>query len=81
MDGSSDGVKDAYLAYLKQYRACLAEEHVDKLEDMWTELDSLWMRIKHWVQIVHDIEYGYGDPLRCKVSLADVVCFPSMAHE
>jgi hypothetical protein len=25
------------------------------------------MGIKHSVQIVHDIEYGYADPLRCKV--------------
>ena len=58
------------MAYLKQYRACLAEEQVDRLEGLWTQLDALWMRIKHWVQIVHDIEYGYGDPLRCKVGAA-----------
>jgi hypothetical protein len=21
---------------------------------------------RYWIQVVHDIEYGYGDPLRCK---------------
>ena len=37
---------------------CLAETDVDKLEDMWRELDELWMEIKHWIDIVPDIEYG-----------------------
>ena len=59
--------KDGYVAFLQQYRTCLAEERIERLEGLWTKLDELWMRIKHWVQIVHDIEYGYGDPLRCKV--------------
>jgi len=30
-------------------------------------LDKIWMQIKYHIQIVHDIEYGYGDPLRIKV--------------
>ena len=29
---------------------------VDKLEPMWAELDRLWMEVKYWIQIVHDIE-------------------------
>jgi len=34
---------------------------------MWTELDRVWMEIKYPIQIVHDIEDGYGDPLRTKI--------------
>ena len=45
----------------------LSECQVDKLEAAWTELDRLWAQIRYWIQLVHDIEYGYGDPLRCKV--------------
>ena len=48
VDSSCDGAKEGYVAYLKQYRDCLAEEQVDRLEGLWTQLDALWMRIKHW---------------------------------
>lgn len=57
----------AYIAYLSQHRACLAERDKKKLEDQWCLLDKLWMDVKYPIQIVHDIEYGYGDPTRSKV--------------
>ncbi len=47
-------------------RDCLAETDVEKLEAQWTLLDELWMSVRHYIQVVHDIEYGYGDPLRTK---------------
>eukprot|EP00730_Choanoeca_flexa_P012726 TRINITY_DN4561_c0_g1_i1.p1 TRINITY_DN4561_c0_g1~~TRINITY_DN4561_c0_g1_i1.p1 ORF type:complete len:553 (+),score=159.79 TRINITY_DN4561_c0_g1_i1:51-1709(+) len=56
-----------YVGYLSHYRHCLALEDIDGLEPAWLELDRLWMDIKYPIQIVHDIEYGYGDPLRVKV--------------
>ena len=43
-------------------RKCLAETDVDRLEDLWRELDELWMDIKHWIDIVPDIEYGEHPP-------------------
>lgn len=33
---------------------------VSMLEAQWQLLDEKWMAIKHWIQIVHDIEYGYA---------------------
>ncbi|CAL8470879.1 g10421 [Coccomyxa elongata] len=68
VEAEDAAVKADYLDYLKQYRTCLAETDIDRLEDEWRILDEKWMRIRYWIQIVHDIEYGYGDPLRCKVS-------------
>ncbi len=38
-----------------------------ELEPQWAELDRKWMAVRHPFQIVHDIEHGYGDPLRIKV--------------
>lgn len=67
VDTDHQQVKKQYLAYLGQMRACLAETGISRLEGMWRQLDVLWMDIRHPVQVVHDIEYGYGDPLRCKV--------------
>ena len=56
----------------------MAETDVEKLESQWTLLDELWMSVRHHVQVVHDIEYGYGDPLRTKVcpflNLLAIVC-------
>ena len=49
-------------------RASLAESDVEKLEAQWMLLDELWMSVRHYIQVVHDIEYGYGDPLRTKAS-------------
>mmetsp|Transcript_20019 Transcript_20019/g.60503 ORF Transcript_20019/g.60503 Transcript_20019/m.60503 type:complete len:574 (-) Transcript_20019:1909-3630(-) len=66
-EGSPDqAVVDTFVRQLQQYRDCLAETNVDKLEDAWKELDYRWVRNKYHIDIVHDIEYGYGEPLRCK---------------
>lgn len=59
-----------YVAFLQQYRDCLASTSSDPvaLEAMWRELDMKWMDTKAPIQIVHDIETGYGDPLRVKAT-------------
>ena len=73
-DGGGGGLQSnaqraAYVAYLSHYRVCLAStESAEKLEEMWTELDTLWMDTRGDIQIVHDIETGYGDPLRVKAT-------------
>ena len=40
----------------------------EDLEAAWNELDRRWMDCKMPIQIVHDIETGYGDPLRVKAT-------------
>ena len=115
MEADDREVKAQYLDYLRQYRACLAEEDVDRLEDEWRVLDEKWMQIRcagagpgqrcrtwrslrpcscwhwaaaasvaggawtgmqplasagaharrYWIQVVHDIEYGYAATSRC----------------
>ncbi|EFC42622.1 predicted protein [Naegleria gruberi] len=57
-----------YIAYIQKYIECLQERDSSKLEDVYRELDELWMDIKYHIQYVHDIEYGYCDSLRCKVT-------------
>jgi hypothetical protein len=60
---------EADLAFLEHYRLCHAtDSDSDTLEALWTELDRKWMDTKGWIQIVHDIETGYGDPLRMKAT-------------
>eukprot|EP01025_Chloroclados_australasicus_P045610 TRINITY_DN49_c0_g1_i1.p1 TRINITY_DN49_c0_g1~~TRINITY_DN49_c0_g1_i1.p1 ORF type:complete len:916 (-),score=51.99 TRINITY_DN49_c0_g1_i1:206-2953(-) len=56
-----------YVTFFQTYIQCLEETDIEKLEQLWTQLDIDWMKIKYWIQIVHDIEYGYSEPLRCKV--------------
>ena len=34
---------------------------------------------RYWIQVVHDIEYGYGDPLRTKVGGPCVAALPMQA--
>jgi len=51
---------------LRQYRRSLAETNPEKLESMWELCDRLWMETKDSLQVVHDIEDGYSDPLRVK---------------
>jgi hypothetical protein len=48
VEAEEAAVKADYLDYLKQYRACLAETDIDKLEDEWRILDEKWMRIRYW---------------------------------
>ena len=58
-----------YVAFLQQYRDALAlNAEAPALEAAWTELDRRWMDTKMPIQIVHDIETGYGDPLRVKAT-------------
>ncbi|KAL4434437.1 hypothetical protein ABPG75_000878 [Micractinium tetrahymenae] len=51
VDTDHQEVKRQYLAYLGQYRGCLAETDVSQLEDKWRQLDILWMDICHPVQV------------------------------
>jgi len=55
-----------FIPYLKQYRDTLVESDISKLEDLNKELDRKWMDIDYWIDFVHDIETGYGDPMRVK---------------
>ena len=52
--------------YMKAYRVAMAETEADALESAWHKVDSLWMDVKTSIQVVHDIEDGYSDPLRAK---------------
>lgn len=59
----------AYIAFFKQYRLCHSSDlSAKELEEHWSELDRKWMDMKGNIQIVHDIETGYGDPLRMKAT-------------
>ncbi len=60
--------QEQYIEYLSQYVQALSEDSIDLLEEAWSALDRLWVKVKYPIQIVHDIEYGYGDPLRVKVT-------------
>ena len=53
-----EDIRDLYVDYLSQYRSCLAETEIAKLDSMWCTLDEKWMRITYFIQIVHDIEYA-----------------------
>jgi len=59
--------QSTYIEYLSLYRGALAETDRNKLDSHWLQVDRVWMDLKTKIQIVHDIEYGYGDPLRTKV--------------
>jgi hypothetical protein len=59
--------QELYVKYFEKYSECLTETNKEKLDPQWEELDRIWMDIKYPIQVVHDIEYGYGEPLRCKV--------------
>lgn len=56
-----------YIKYLQSYKEALACTSIEKLEKKWIQVDIAWLEVKHPIQIVHDIEYDYGDPLRVKV--------------
>lgn len=57
---------DPMVSFLAQYRAALAETDLDSLEHAWNLVDRKWMDCQHDLQVVHDIEEGYSDPLRVK---------------
>jgi hypothetical protein len=68
-DGWNQDMRNAYVDYLKHYRHCLGlDADAETLENEWMELDRKWMDTKGPIQIVHDIETGYGDPLRVKAT-------------
>jgi len=56
-----------YVGYLKHYALCMREPDKNSLDSVWRRLDEIWMAIKYPIQLVHDIEYGYADPLRTKI--------------
>ncbi len=56
-----------YIKYLQSYKEALACTDIGKLEKKWIQVDIAWLDVKHPIQIVHDIESDYGDPLRVKV--------------
>jgi hypothetical protein len=58
-----------YIAFFEHYRLCHSSDvSAEALEELWSELDRKWMDTKGDIQIVHDIETGYGDPLRMKAT-------------
>ena len=61
--------RSAYTAFLLQYRDALALDGTPaELEAAWAALDRRWMECAMPIQLVHDIETGYGDPLRVKAT-------------
>ena len=62
--------RQAYIDFFEHYILChSAKGHsADGLEQLWADLDRKWMDCKGSIQIVHDIETGYGDPLRVKAT-------------
>ncbi len=60
-------VQHDYFEFLRQYRKALAVDRFEDLEKEWRELDIKWMKFSYPVEIVHEMEYDYGDPLRVKV--------------
>ena len=57
------GARDVFL-FIQQYRACSSLDDSPKaLELAWTQLDNEWMDTGMPLQLVHDIEDGYGNPL------------------
>jgi hypothetical protein len=46
----------------------MTETDISLLEPTCTLVDVKWMALRGWVQVVHDLESGYGDPLRSKVN-------------
>ena len=61
--------RETYIAFIEQYRAATALDDAPKaLEEAWTLLDYKWMDTAMPLQLVHDIEDGYGDPLSVKAT-------------
>ena len=66
-NGKNSSKYQAIIDYLQGYKKALECTKVSKLEDIWKQLDILWMQFFYHIEVVHDIEYDYGDPLRIKV--------------
>ncbi|MBN2100351.1 hypothetical protein JW710_00440 [Candidatus Dojkabacteria bacterium] len=67
--------QERVIVYLRQYRKCLSLKDKSLLEPEWKKLDEIWMDVKYPLQVIHDIEYDYGDPLRVKVIPAYTIRF------
>lgn len=57
----------AMVTYLAQYKTALQCTDIEVLDKTWEEVDRLWMDTTSWIEIVHDIEDHYGDPLGVKI--------------
>lgn len=66
VSGGTEGDRAAMATFLRQFRAALGETDPAKLEPAWAKCDELWMDVQGPIQVVHDIEDGYSDPLRAK---------------
>ncbi|WKZ29939.1 MAG: hypothetical protein QY314_03965 [Candidatus Dojkabacteria bacterium] len=73
--------EQAMVTYLKHYRGALALTSIEELEQAWTEVDKYWMNTSFWIQIVHDIENHYGDPLGVKIIPDFSLRFTDESHE
>lgn len=61
--------RETYIAFLEQYRiSTVLDDSPHALEAAWTLLDYKWMDTAMPLQLVHDIEDGYGDPLSVKAT-------------
>jgi hypothetical protein len=57
-----------YIEYLNHYSLCLKSTDINSLNSVWKKLDELWCDIKNPIQLVHNMEYGYEEPTRSKIS-------------
>lgn len=64
--GGAVGDKAAMALFLEHFRSALGETTLSALETTWAKCDELWMDVQGPLQVVHDIEDGYSDPLRAK---------------
>jgi hypothetical protein len=64
--GGAVGDKAAMALFLEHFRSALGETTPSALETTWAKCDELWMDVQGPLQVVHDIEDGYSDPLRAK---------------
>jgi hypothetical protein len=69
------------ITYLRHYQAALSLSGISELEKAWADVDRHWMDTKHWIQIVHDIENHYGDPLGLKIIPDFSVRFTDESHQ
>ncbi len=64
--------------YISAYRDLLSETDINKLEEKGVHLDEIWMDNHYWIQVVHDVETDYADPLAVKIIPDFSVRFPDV---
>jgi len=52
---------------LQEYVKALQCINLKEVDNFWRNVDVAWMNSTFWIQIVHDIESHYGDPLGVKI--------------